>query len=108
VGAAEDVPHEEFFDASRFTPDRFAPRHRRKRHKSYRTVPDAAGEVDFLEHSFFAKCVLTNRISHGFPKSVNKFVAYAQTFSDRARKMSDEHWRGQPATIEIELVEPRE
>jgi hypothetical protein len=41
-GAAEDVPHEEFFDVPRLHAGplhrRFAPRHRRKRRKSCRTA----------------------------------------------------------------------
>jgi hypothetical protein len=50
---------------------------------------------------------LLNRRSHGFPKSRNKFCAFAQHF-DRAREMSRERSRGQSGTIEIGPVEPRE
>src|SRR5271157_2479206 len=51
---------------------------------------------------------LLNETSHRFPKRVNKLVAFAQTFGNRAREMSRERSRGQPGTIEIGSVEPRE
>ena len=51
---------------------------------------------------------LLHGTSHGFPKRANKFVAFAQIFPDRAREMSRERPRGQPGTIKIGPVEPRE
>src|SRR6266481_4621043 len=66
VGAAEDVALEEFFDVLRL---HAGPLHRRFAELDCRDIgesaakaaerrPDAAGEVDFLEHCFIAKCVL--------------------------------------------------
>ena len=65
-GAAEDVPHEEFFDALRLHAGplqrRFAEIDCRdvgeSAAKSAERPHDAAGKVDFLEHCFIAKCVL--------------------------------------------------
>ena len=51
---------------------------------------------------------LLKRTSHGFPKRVNKFCANAKTFFGCAREMSPDRSRGQPGTIEIGPVEPRE
>src|SRR5271165_621708 len=44
----------------------------------------------------------------GFRNPPTSIFASAQTFCNRAREMSRERSRGQPATIEIGLVEPRE
>ena len=65
-GAAEDVPHEEFFDVLRLHAGplqrRFAELDCRdigeSAAKSAERPHDAAGKVDFLEHCFIAKCVL--------------------------------------------------
>ena len=42
------------------------PRHRRSAAKAAERRPDAAGEVDFLEHCFIAKCVLIGSSNYFF------------------------------------------
>ena len=45
---------------------------------------------------------------HGFRKQANKFFAFAQLFPDGLCQMSRQDSRGQPGTLEIGPVEPRE
>src|SRR5215469_16794831 len=50
---------------------------------------------------------LLNGASHGFPKRVNRFFAFAQSFGSCPREMSRERSAGQPGTIEIAPAEPQ-
>jgi hypothetical protein len=66
-GAAEDVPHEEFFDVLRL---HAGPLHRRFAELDCRDIGESgvkvADEVDFLEHCFIAKCVLIGSSNYFF------------------------------------------
>ena len=72
VGAAEDVPYEEFLTSCGFAPDRstgaLPSSTDETSAKAAERRPDAAGEVDFFEHCFIAKVFLLAQVVISRPR----------------------------------------